>query len=238
MPYCPYCGVEVDQETRTCPLCNTPIPEVSGAVHSPDQYPRHEHNLRYSRRSYTQKERKVLMWFISLVLTVPFTIVVVSDLFLNRGITWSIFPIVGLAGVWLVAAIALFHRTLWRLFFSYFFLTLLISFLLNLLAGSLRSFMRWYVPIILLVGLLLGLSALYAQRSPRRGNNIAGLVFWAIAVFCFALDVLICHNQGAERFVHGWSLIAASALVPLGGVFMYLHYRVGRTFSLKRFFKV
>ncbi len=238
MPYCPNCGVEVDDETERCPLCDTPVPSVGSTLKADDEYPRYEHDLKYTRRPFTLKERHVMLWLVSLVLLIPFMIVLVVDIFLNSAVTWSVFPIIGLGGIWLFTAIALFQRSFWRLFLSFFILIVLLSLLISFIAGAMPTFFKWNLPVIVAVVVPALVCAIYSRKTRNRGSNIAGSILWGIAAFCIALDGIIGLNTGREAFLHGWSLIVASALLPLGALMMYLHYRFGQTFSLKRYFHV
>src|SRR6056297_2428758 len=107
MPYCPYCGVEVDDETRNCPLCTTEIPAGNPPPLLKDYYPHSEHQLHYTRRPFTAEERRSVFWFFSLLFSVPLTIVIVVDLLRDWAITWSLFPIAGILAVWAGIAIGL-----------------------------------------------------------------------------------------------------------------------------------
>jgi hypothetical protein len=237
MPYCSYCGVEVDRETVTCPLCAAPIPAASDEPPLyTGAYPKSDNRLRYSRRPFTAHERRVVLWLFSFILAVPLTIVVAVDFYLSRSISWSVFPIVGFAGVWIIVAFALFLRGMWRLFISYFLLAFVLSFLFNHLAGATGAFLDWNMPIILMAAFLTLACAYYGSRVERLGANLAAVILWALTLFCFGIDALITLRLGQEGVPLGWSLIVASALVPTGALLMYIHYHFGRTFSVRRYF--
>ncbi|MFW5727097.1 MAG: zinc ribbon domain-containing protein [Spirochaetota bacterium] len=236
MPYCPYCGVEVDKETRNCPLCNTEIPIGNPPPLLKDYYPHGEHQLHYTRRPFTAEERRSVFWFFSLLFSVPLTIVIVVDLLRDWAITWSPFPIAGILAVWAGIAIGLFLRRPWLLFLLYAGLVVLLSLTMNLLAGTFHLFIYWNLPIILLAAALITPCVLYAKYTRRKGFNVLGMILWAVALFCIGLDVLISIHSDTSRILHGWSVIVAAAMGPVGALMMYVHYRFGKTMSFRRFF--
>lgn len=236
MPYCPYCGVEVDNETRNCPLCKTEIPSGNPPQLLKDYYPRKEHQLYYTRRSFTFEERRSVYWFLSLLFSIPFTIVLVVDLLRDWAITWSLFPVAGILSLWAASAIGLFIRRPWLLFFLYASLVVLVSLIMNTLAGTINLFLYWNLPIILMAAALLTPCILYAKYTSRKGFNVLGMIMWALALFCIGLDVLISLHTTTAHILQGWSLIVAAALGPVGALMMYVHYRFGKTMAFRRFF--
>ena len=238
MPYCPYCGVEVDMETRKCPLCETDIPKVPEGMKVSREYPLQEHELKYLRRPFTLKERKAVLWLVSLILLIPFTVVLVVDLYLNHSVTWSMIAVLALGEIWLIIAVALFQRKFWNIFLSFFLIIVLLSFLIACFAGALEEYLQWNLPITMIAALSALGCSIYGRRTREKGLNILGAGFWGVAVFCIGLDLLIGFNLQREHLLHGWSLIVSSALLPLGALMMYLHYRFGKTFPLKRYFHV
>ncbi len=237
MPYCSYCGVEVDKDTVTCPLCGAEIPAASNEppLFTGD-YPKRENRLRYSRRPFSPHERRVVLSLFSLILTVPFSIVLVVDFYTGAGFGWSIYPIVALGGVWIAVAIALFLRGFWKLFLSYFLLAMILGLIFNALAGSQSAFLRWNMPILLMATLLTLGCAFYARRVQRIGANLAAVILWAICLFSLGIDALVHLHTGAGGGPISWSIIVASALVPTGLLLMFIHYRFARSFSIKRYF--
>jgi hypothetical protein len=237
MPYCSYCGVEVDEKTVSCPLCGAEIPATSKEppLFTGD-YPPKEHRLYYPRRAYTSGEKRAVLWLLAFILAVPLTIIVVVDLYVNRALTWSIYPLVAFAGVWIVVALALFLRGFWKIFLSYVGLAVLLSVVFNLIAGAGVAILRWNLPILIWTALLTMGCAAYGRRVKRIGANLAAVIVWAIVLLCFGIDVLVTINGGGREFPLGWSLIVASALVPTGALLMYIHGHFGKTFSLRRYF--
>jgi len=236
VPYCPYCGVEVDQDTSNCPLCGGNIPKEGPPPLLKGDYPRKEHQLYYKRRFFTSEERRTVLWFFSLLFSVPITIVLVVDLLRDWAISWSLFAIVGIIGIWVGIAVGLFIRKAWLLMLLYSGLILTVSLIINMLAGTINLFLAWNMPIILMAAVLITPCALYAKFTSRKGFNVAGMILWAIGLFCIGIDMLIGLNLESRQFLHGWSLIVAAALGPVGALLMYVHYRLGKTISFRRFF--
>jgi len=236
VPYCPYCGVEVDRETTKCPLCATAIPTEGPPPLLKDEYPHKEHQLYYKRRPFTAEEKRSVFWFFSLLFSVPLTIVIVVDLLRDWLISWSLFPLVGIIGVWIGIAIGLFFRRTWLLYVLYSILIVLLSLIINTLAGAFHLFLYWNLPIIIMTALGITPCALYAKYTTRKGFNVLGMIMWAIALFCVGLDFLISANTDTHHLLQGWSIIVAAALGPVGALLMYVHYRFGKTMSFKRFF--
>jgi len=236
MPYCPHCGVEVDSDTQTCPLCKTPLPSIDTKPIGFGEYPDREHKLHYQRRRFTNRERFSALHFILFILLIPFTVTLSTDLLLHGEITWSIFPIVSLLGAFAICACSLFVRNVWKLLSSYLLIALIIALLFHMITGTLGSFLRWSLPITLVATAITVAAIIYGAKAKSRGFNIAGVSLWAVALFCLVLDAIIAINRGTSQKIHGWSVITGSALFPLGALFFYVHYRFGGRISFKRFF--
>ncbi|MFP4267691.1 MAG: zinc ribbon domain-containing protein [Spirochaetaceae bacterium] len=237
MPYCSYCGVEVDKETVTCPLCGAEIPAASEEppLFTGD-YPHIEHRLHYKRRPFTAHEKRVVLWLFSLILAVPLTVIIAVNFNAAGEITWALYPITAFAGGWIAVAVGLFFRGFWKLFMLYLSLAIVLSLVFSILSGAASIFLNWGVPIIALVSALTLGCAFYGRKTEKRGSNLAAVIVWALALLCFGIDGLISFHLGFDRFPLSWSIIVAAALLPTGALLMYIHYRFVRTFSLKRYF--
>ncbi len=236
MPYCPHCGVELDSGSKECPLCRTPLPKIGTVPVILEDYPEREHRLHHPRRHLTNRERVGALNFTALIILIPFTTLLSTDLLLNGQISWSVYPLASFISVLAIVACALFIRGPWLLLGSFLLNALITSLVLHLASGTLESFFRWSLPITLTAALVIMTSIIYGVKANSRGLNIAGAALWAVAVFSLLLDGIISYNTGSGRLVQGWSIITGSVLFPLGSLFLYIHYRFGGRISLSRYF--
>jgi hypothetical protein len=236
MPYCLHCGVELDSGSKECPLCGTLLPHLDTKPVIFEDYPEREHRLHHPRRHFTNRERLGALNFTALIILIPFTSLLSTDLLINGQISWSVFPLTTFISVMAIVACSLFIRNPWLLLGSFLVNAVITSLILHLASGTLELFFRWALPIAVTAALVIMTAIIYGVKTRSRGFNIAGAALWAVAVFCLLLDGIISFNTGSGRIIQGWSIITGSVLFPLGSLFLYIHYRFGGRISLSRYF--
>ncbi|MCD6343114.1 MAG: hypothetical protein J7L76_04960, partial [Spirochaetaceae bacterium] len=69
------------------------------------------------------------------------------------------------------------------------------------------------------------------------GGNMTAWILQAVAILAVCADILI-NSQLKESLRPGWSIIAASTLLPISILLLYLHYRPSKQRKLRRYFHV
>lgn len=108
MSYCVQCGVKLADYHKACPLCNTTVinPNVSEFTLNKD-YPqyrtRHKNEKNASNKMFTAILLTVLLAIYSII-------VLFLDLFITKGISWSLYPLSSFALLWVGVVLPFFRK--------------------------------------------------------------------------------------------------------------------------------
>lgn len=96
MPYCPRCGVEIEERLESCPLCDTAIPkEVRSEQKVSAMFPEDVIEPKPMYKELTLKKKRILVTSLIIVLGLfPIAITAGIDLVSSGAITWSYYVIV------------------------------------------------------------------------------------------------------------------------------------------------
>lgn len=167
MPYCVKCGVELDSQLKSCPLCNTPVylpSEDNDGTHKP--YP--DRIQRPHTRYINLVPSKTFVYLMTFIFVIPFIICLMVDIRRNSGITWSFYPVSSLILVWILMA----YPALMKRYSFIKVLTIdIYSIVLFLISLDLYSggFLHWSVyPVasLLLIWVYFLLGFLFGKRHP------------------------------------------------------------------------
>jgi len=216
MPYCPRCGVEVEDRLEKCPLCDTVIPsEVRDPQKTEGIYPADSVKPRKMHRDLTVRQKRLL--FLSLAVMVcllPLLLTPLLDYIQNGLITWSYYVMISLPaafGMALMGAL-LFRRP--GLFVNAAGLIILCWFMLFRKQFPGEFLFSGDFHIILAGAVSADILVLYMGKARRKWQNTVGLSLLIISLFLIALDIIL---SGIIR----WSPIVVSALIP-AALFIFL----------------
>lgn len=205
MSYCVYCGVELDQTARACPLCGTPVVDPAGSVDtvSPRPYPTR------STPVEPPGKREVAKLLTAVLVSVA-AVCALLNLFLDPSTLWSLYVVGGAVSLWLwVAPSLLWPRLpLWG--------KLLIdggaaAGYLLLIAWNVNG-LDWYLGLALPMtltwtALALGLGFFLPGRSILTSVT---LLLGATGCYCLAVELFI-DLWTAGRWRPVWSLVVSAA---------------------------
>jgi hypothetical protein len=236
MPYCPRCGVETDPSLKTCPLCETPLPVLDGVGPGRPAWPQPGAPGDPAKTYFTSSElRSRAFLFVSGVLLTAALVVVVVDVAVTHGFTWSRWPLASLAAVWALTASALNWHKNPRAWTAAWFVVVNLFLATLDTAGDGRS---WYMVVGLpITAATFGLSVFGARviQGARKGYNVFGLVPALVAVGLMAIDAVVTlWTTGSPGL--GWSLVTDVVLLPFSVLFYFLHFTLPRTPDLRRIF--
>ncbi|MBN2651611.1 MAG: hypothetical protein JXR63_04445 [Spirochaetales bacterium] len=241
MAFCPRCGVEIEDDAKNCPLCNSQVPiysnggKIIGAKMGSTAFAPDNLDKTLSESSFISLKR--LIWTtISIFLLAAALIVAAVDLVVNETITWSIFPLSALCSTW---AFITFFFTMYRypiililsLFSSLSFFVWLIMFSVD----SNDGFIKIAFPIIVVVFAVITIIVLLVFFSKKKGINIIGFVLLGVAIMCLGIDFVIkmgVYNKPGLT----WSFIVAATLVPFSIFMFYLHHRLKNRLDFRKIF--
>ena len=158
MAYCVKCGVELDKQLTSCPLCTTPVylpEELDEDTHS--TYP--ERKQRKRTKQVNLVPSKTFVYLMTFIIVIPLIVCLMIDVRRNHTISWSFYPVSSLILFWiLIAYPALIKRysllkvltiDIYSVVFSNIFKSLFRGFILVHLSGSfsfinLGLFFTWF----------------------------------------------------------------------------------------------
>jgi len=241
MNTCPNCNVELDDEMKTCPLCNYSI-----AMGQPDTDEMKNHQLNNEKNNFipgyeklTMMQKRKLFWELSgIILFSGIMVTLIIDLVTSKSITWSKYTITVCLVLFANSTLLTFwrHRLLVLIGGSFVFTSLLLL-LLDLYSFKIGWGIKLGVPILLSFYLLVFVLTLLVRSAKRKGLNILAYFFIAIGIFSFCIEGLIS-QYFINRLQFTWSLIILVSMVPIAGILFFIHYRLNRGIELKRFFHI
>lgn len=221
MPYCPKCGVEINKNRKTCPLCHYHIPPIE------DEEEGKESNFPHAENIYKEelKKKKNLVFY---------TLIVVLSSML--GIFFIIDEVyqVDIMSYFIASTLgAMFY-----LFFIFGYMTYIYSILGSLLTtvfltywiSRLTADSDWFLnlalPIISLVGADYFFMDFLYKRYKFRSKFIYVPVLFLIfvSILSFGIDLFININRGAG-FQFTWSLIVATVTLPLALIMLGIYHK-------------
>jgi hypothetical protein len=235
MPYCPRCGVELDPSVTACPLCRTPIPRFPDLGPGEPAWP--ERGLAGDpAKAYLgpRRTRWRVFGILSAVLAAATAAVVAANLLLLGSLTWSLYAVSALGGAWgMTTAVFVWYRRP----------LVAVPVCFGVAAGALAALdaagtTRWFAPlgfplVVLLSAVLTG--GWFLLRRAR-GYHLLGVAAGFLAVLLLGVDLVVEVWMGKPGL--SWSLITGVVLVPLAGVFLFLHFGLRLSPDLKRTFHV
>ena len=234
--FCSRCGVEVGEGVERCPLCEAPIQKLPADDGSP--WPK-DVAPSPSAPPMSPDERKALARTLTtLGFLIPAAIVLTVDWFINRSLSWSFFVLVPLGAAWMCSLISLvFSRKPYLLISSITFTAIAAMSVMGYLSGNTGWILPIGIPVVITAGIL-GVAVTALTRSAEKvGGNLAAWILQALAVLCVVSDILISSRVNGT-FRPGWSIVAASTLLPVSILLLYLHYRPSKQQKLRRYFHV
>jgi len=218
MPYCPRCGVEVEDRLGACPLCDTDIPkEVRVDPAPPGDFPDDVIPHKPLYRDLTKKQQRFLMGALVLFLTLfPIFITVGTDLSDNGRISWSYYVMVPLLGSSIIAM--LFMKFAKKPIISVT-LTMLVVFVVQMMLETPPPGQTvWDTPILpfftasfIAVEIIL-LVLVYIKPGTLKTISV---ILVDTALLLGAIDFIIYPKLT-------WSLITASSIIPVAIYLFYL----------------
>jgi hypothetical protein len=236
MPYCSKCGVEVDDGVESCPLCGLPIQRFDEGGR-PVFKPWPDQVINPDSAVLPLRERvKMALEVATVFLGVSLAVLLLIDLLLDRGFSWSVYPAAAIVYLWLCLSMPVFlYGRPWLVFSVLGPATIVFVFLMDAFDGRITWFLPYGLPVtVLAVGVLVAVAVL-SVTAKRKGLNVAAFVFFGIAVLCAGIDAIVKLNE-TGLFGLSWSVIVAFVLIPASLLLLYLHVRITKRVDLKKVF--
>lgn len=209
MAYCPKCGVEVDNNIRSCPLCDFPIPDITGVGEASDltyeKYPEAS-NIYEEHRHALQIRVFLLMLVLTVsVLAILFAVSIIYPA--SEPIIRYLLPIFSAVFFYSFFFIGFLNKysTMTGLALTTLALTFTLS---NLMVGS--WFLSYALPLIILVyvnSLFFMYIFSHSKRKKRLGY-LHSFILLILAILSLGVDGIISYNI-RNRIDLTWSIIVA-----------------------------
>jgi hypothetical protein len=216
MILCRSCGVILEDDARSCPLCSLPVREGPANGRTEPARPRQPRHLPEARR----RIRRWVLEVLSLVVATGSAVVLAVDLATGATLTWAHFPLVAIWYLWLavVLPLALSGRR-WAILPAEAVALLTLLFALDRFTAGRDWFLPLALPTVLLGVVLLALVLVLTRRlSPFA--VIAGALL-AAGFFVVGLDLLLNHAREG-RWAVGWSAVVFACVLPVVLLLLYL----------------
>lgn len=223
MPYCAKCGVEVDNDTKKCPLCDFPIPDVGEDTNeqSINVFPEAENIYHYRMNIIKNK--------------VFFTLVII--LFLCIPILFSIKVFYPSATITINYIINIIIASVFYLFFLFGYLRVnynilgigLTSIMLMHKLDNVDENMTWFfeyaVFIILLVMVILYIGVFLYKRinKENQGVYVLAYIFIGTGILCLGIDGIISYRSNNVVSL-SWSIIVLISSTAVCLLIIGLYY--------------
>jgi hypothetical protein len=239
MPYCPKCGVELEESLKRCPLCKSPVSDLAE--------PKADHAGVFPESSYdpeifeglTKAERKkVAIEVLSVSFLIALAVTLLINLAVNRAITWSLYPASSIVFLWIMISSLITFEGKPLLIYAIIGPSLIAYvFCLDLIDWQLSWFLDVGLPIALAFEFAVSLTTLFATLLRRKGMNLVGLILLGIDFLCLCIEAVLT-RRFTGKISFGWSVVVSVALVPVSVFLFYLHYRITKQASLRKLFRL
>jgi hypothetical protein len=167
MAYCVKCGVELDLDLTSCPLCSTPVyyPEDI-TEETKKRYP--DRIQKVQPKHVNLVPSKAFVYLMTFLIIIPVIVCLMIDIRSNNTITWAFYPVASLLLTWILMAYpALMKRYSFMKVVTidiYSIILFLIS--LDIYSGGFLSWSVYPVASLLLIWVYYLLAFLFRHKNP------------------------------------------------------------------------
>jgi hypothetical protein len=236
LPYCSQCGVEVDENVLSCPLCQTPIQMIDEQGFPKSPYPEKAAGSPPLPPLTLGEKMGIARTITTIGFLIPLLFVTAIDYFINKSVSWSAIVDISLVGIWIITITCLFS---WKKPYLLSFLIHLdivaFLFVLTLIMGGSQWMIRAGIPITIWSNVIIWLTLYIIRRIRKKGTLVAGVILLSIGLLCGAIDLtLVITMKGVLKL--GWSLIVISVMLPTAVLLFYLQSARFTHSTFRRFF--
>jgi hypothetical protein len=234
MSYCINCGVELEEDVSSCPLCGFPVGKenITEIMDKSEHYPSDIILLH-------KKETRRHIWELSGIITFSGIVVcTIVDLVIHKNLSWSLYADTSILASWICLTLILLA------FRKYFLIVpgLLVSvltmlFLFNLISPPVNWFYGIALPVTIALFIAVIIISLLWKVAHFRGFNILAIAFLVLSGFCIVSEVFIDKYISGEVDIR-WSAIVAVSILPIALVLLFVHYRMKKGKRLDSYFHV
>jgi hypothetical protein len=233
MNYCINCGVELDEDLSSCPLCGFNIGnEESETVKKSEFFPSDIILLH-------KKETRTHLWELSGIISFSGIVVCsIVDFVIMKKFTWSLFADTSIMASWLILSLSLLAFRRYYIILPGFLITILTMLLLfDVFSPTVNWFFKLGLPITITLFISVTIVLILWKFAHFKGFNILAFAFFILSGFCVISEIFI------DRFLFKvvdirWSAIVAVSILPIALILLFAHYRMRKGNRLDSYFHV
>lgn len=223
MTLCRHCGVEVESDRRSCPLCRRTLQPGAEAT------PQEVEPPPQPRGDPPEVKRRLNHWLLEVFTLLALTaaiVVAAADFSSGMSLDWALYPLAAIACVWLMTLLLILGGGRWPVVLpgGVVIVSLFLMALESLIPGR-----AWFVPLALpltlLLGVVLGLTLViirFLRLSPFTQVAV-GLLAGGVA--CVGVELLL-NRYLAGVWSISWSAVPLACALPLALILIYLRKRL------------
>lgn len=235
---CINCGVELEENMVTCPLCGAPAVDKKEAgsigLSGNSDYPL----VAAAAGKITPRQKKLTWEVVSLVLFCGGVATFIVDFVLNRRMSWSELPVALCLAIFSYVSLFAFSA---RSTFVKTSLSCLFSALAFVLLDVYTAGIKWSIgmgiPLLLISNAIVLIMVLVVRKTAYKGINLIAYGFIGAACLCVSIEAILSLYNTNNLFLH-WSVLVALCVLPVIVVLLFVHIRLKKGRSLEKTFHI
>ncbi|MDD4295864.1 MAG: DUF6320 domain-containing protein [Ruminiclostridium sp.] len=167
MAYCVKCGIELEHNIDSCPLCSTPVYFPDNTEESSQRsYP--ERMQKSKTRHVNLVPSKTFVYLMTFVLVIPAIVCLMVDIRSSSGLSWSFYPVASLLLIWVLMAYPALmkHYSFMKVLTIDIYSIVLFLISLDLYSGGFLSWSVFPVASLLLIWVYFLLFSIFGHKKP------------------------------------------------------------------------
>lgn len=232
MIFCDKCGIDLEKDVITCPLCGYSEGSVSEEpVEKSALYP--SDIIRLHR-----KENRRHLWELTGIIAFSAVAVcTIVDFETTKTLSWSTFADTSIIAAWISLSLLLLYKKTLVIIPGLFITVLSLLLLFDLFDGQVNWFLKIGLPVTLAFFFFLGLILVFWNVVKLKGLNILAFAFLMLSLFCIVTETAIDNYMHSAIHIR-WSAIVAVSILPLSLILLFVHYRMKKGKRLESFLHV
>jgi Family of unknown function (DUF6320) len=234
MSYCTNCGVELEDDLLSCPLCGLKV----GKNPTPESGNQSEFFPSDIIQLHKEESSKRLWELSGIIAFSGITVCTIVDLVLHKGLSWSLFADTSILAVWICITLILLAFKKYFIMVPGLLITILAMLLLfNLFSPPVNWFFGIALPVTIALFISVSIIIVLWKVANFRGFNILAIAFLVLSGFCIVTEVFI-DKYTSDKVDIRWSAIVAVSILPIALVLLFVHYRMKKGKRLDSYFHV
>jgi uncharacterized protein DUF6320 len=212
MKQCHNCGVELEDQLARCPLCGASLSD-DGSDNEPgfksEGCPDGEPTETAEVQSAERRRARFWLWeMFTIVIIATAIIVAATDFGYGFDLSWSIYPLTGLAFVWIVVTVVIvLGKDILLLYAAVAIALLAYLFVLDTLVAGEPWFFTFALPMTILVAVVGGGAAATVRNLKLSVFQTLAVSVFFLGIFVLGLEVILYFALDLESIL-SWSIVA------------------------------